>query len=159
MTIALIIIGLLIALVGIIGCILPVIPGPALSYLSLIVISYARNWETFSPQFLIVMGALAAVVSILDYVVPAGGAKKYGASKWGVTGSVIGMVIGFFFFPPLGIFAGAFLGALAGEFLANKETKNALRAGWGVFVGIMVGVGLKLAFSGASLFFYIKEMF
>lgn len=159
MTIVLIIIGLLIALTGIIGCIVPVLPGPALSFLSLIILSYAKGWEPFSVQFFIVMGGLAAVVTFLDYVVPAGGAKKYGASKYGVTGSVVGMLIGFFFIPPFGIFVGAFLGALVGEMLAKRGTKDALRAGWGVFVGIMVGVGLKLAYSGVALFFYIKEMF
>jgi uncharacterized protein YqgC (DUF456 family) len=158
-TIVLIVIGLLIALVGIIGCIVPALPGPALSFLSLVILSYAKNWEPFGVQFFIVMGGLAALVTFLDYVVPAGGAKKYGASKYGVTGSIAGMLIGFFFLPPFGIFVGAFVGALAGEMLAKRGTRDALRAGWGVFVGIMVGLGLKLAYSGVALFFYIKEMF
>jgi uncharacterized protein YqgC (DUF456 family) len=158
-TIVLIVIGLLIALVGIIGCIVPALPGPALSFLSLIILSYAKNWVPFGIQFFIVMGGLAALVTFLDYVVPAGGAKKYGASKYGVTGSIAGMLIGFFFLPPFGIFVGAFVGALAGEMLAKRGTRDALRAGWGVFVGIMVGLGLKLAYSGVALFFYIKEMF
>jgi uncharacterized protein YqgC (DUF456 family) len=158
-TIALIIIGLLIALTGIIGCIVPALPGPALSFLSLVILSYAKGWEPFGVQFFVVMGGLAALVTFLDYVVPAGGAKKYGASQYGVTGSIAGMLIGFFFIPPLGIFVGAFVGALVGEIIAKRGTKDALRAGWGVFVGIMVGIGLKLAYSGVALFFYIKEMF
>jgi uncharacterized protein YqgC (DUF456 family) len=158
-TIVLIVIGLLIAIAGIIGCIVPALPGPALSFLSLVILSYAKGWEPFGLQFFVVMGGFAVLVTFLDYVVPAGGAKKYGASKYGVTGSVAGMLIGFFFIPPLGIFVGAFLGALAGEMIAKRGTRDALRAGWGVFVGIMVGVGLKLAYSGVSLFFYIKEMF
>lgn len=159
MTILLIVIGLLVALAGIIGCILPALPGPALSFLSLVILSFAKDWEPFGMQFFIVMGGLAALVTFLDYVVPAGGAKKYGASKYGVTGSIVGMLIGFFFIPPFGIFVGAFVGALVGEMIAKRGTKDALRAGWGVFVGIMVGVGLKLAYSGVALFFYIKEMF
>jgi hypothetical protein len=110
-------------------------------------------------MFLIVMGGLMVLVTILDYVVPASGAKKYGASRLGVAGSIIGMLAGFFFLPPLGLFIGAFLGALTGELLARKEGKDALRAGWGVFVGIMVGIGLKLAFTGVVLFFYIQELF
>ena len=159
MTVTLIIFGLIVALVGLIGCIFPVIPGPSLSFLSLIILSYAMDWEAFSVTFLIIMGILTIVVTALDYIVPAGGAKKYGASKYGVGGSIIGMLTGFFFFPPLGLFVGAFAGALAGELLARKGGKEALRAGWGVFVGIMVGIGLKLAFSGVVLFFYIKELF
>jgi hypothetical protein len=68
------------------------------------------------------------------------------------------MLAGVFFFPPWGLFIGAFAGALVGELIARKEGREALRAGWGVFVGIMVGTGLKLAFTGVILFFYIKEL-
>ncbi|MBN2516911.1 MAG: DUF456 domain-containing protein [Deltaproteobacteria bacterium] len=158
LTVALIILGLFLALLGIIGCLFPVIPGPPISFVALLVLSYAKNWEAFSVTFLIVMGVLTVVVVVLDYVVPAGGAKKYGASKTGVAGSLIGMLAGVFFFPPWGLFVGAFVGASVGELIARKGGKEALRAGWGVFVGIMVGTGLKLAFTGVILFFYIKEL-
>lgn len=157
--IVLIILGLLFALIGLVGCILPVIPGPPLSFFALIILSYAKNWEPFSSTFLIIMAGLTIVVTILDYVVPASGAKKYGASKLGIWGSIIGMLFGLFFFPPWGMLIGAIGGALAGELAAGKEVKKALRAGWGVFVGNMVSIGLKLAFSGVILFFYVKEMF
>ena len=105
------------------------------------------------------MAGLTIFVIILDYVIPVGGAKKYGASKWGVAGAMTGMLAGVFMFPPWGMIMGAFMGAFAGELLARKEGRKALRAGLGVFVGIMVSIGLKLAFSGTILFFYIKEMF
>ncbi len=159
MTIALIILGLLCALVGLVGCLLPIIPGPPLSFLALIILSFARNWEPFSTTFLIVMAGLTLLVTVLDYVVPFIGAKKYGASKLGVWCSMIGMLIGVFFFPPWGMLIGAFVGAIAGEVLSGKEGKRSLRAAWGVFLGNVLGVGLKLAFCGAILFFYIKEMF
>jgi len=156
--IVLIILGLLFALIGLIGCILPVIPGPPLSFFALIILSYAKNWEPFSTTFLIIMAGLAILATFLDYVVPAIGAKRYGASKLGVWGSIIGMLIGLFIFPPWGMLIGAIIGALAGELAGGKKGKKALRAGWGVFVGNIMGIGIKLAFSGAILFFYIKEM-
>jgi len=159
LTIALIILGLLCALIGLAGCILPVIPGPALSFLALIILSFAKNWEPFSATFLIIMAGLAILVTLLDYVVPVFGAKKYGASKSGVWCSMIGMLIGVLFFPPWGMLIGAFVGAIAGELLAGKEGKKSLRAAWGVFLGNVVSIGLKLAFCGAILFFYVKEMF
>lgn len=159
MTITLMILGLVLAVIGLVGCLLPVIPGPPLSFLALIILSYAKNWEAFSGTFLVVMGVLTIIVVALDYVVPAGGAKKYGASKTGVAGAMIGMFVGLFFLPPFGLFIGAFLGALVGELIARKGGKEALRAGWGVFVGIMVGVGIKLAFTGVVLFVYIRELF
>ena len=156
--IVLIILGLVFALIGLIGCILPVIPGPPLSFFALIILSYAKNWEPFSTTFLIIMAGLTILVTVLDYVVPAIGAKRYGASKLGVWGSIIGMLIGIFIFPPWGMLIGAMAGALAGELAGGKKGGKALRAGWGVFVGNIMNIGIKLAFSGAILFFYIKEM-
>lgn len=105
------------------------------------------------------MAGLAALATILDYIIPVTGAKKYGASKPGVWGSAMGMLIGIFFFPPWGMLIGAIGGALAGELITGKEGEKALRAGWGAFVGTLVGIGIKLAFSGVVLFYYIKEMF
>lgn len=159
MTTVIIILGLFVALLGLAGCIIPVIPGPPLSFLALILLSFAKNWEPFSSTFLIIMASLTIVVTILDYVVPAGWAKKYGASKSGVWGSMLGMPVGFFFFPPWGILIGGMVGALVGELIAGKEESKALRAGWGIFVGYVLSTGLKLMFSGVLLFFYLKEMF
>jgi uncharacterized protein YqgC (DUF456 family) len=157
-TVALIILGLIVALVGLIGCILPVIPGPPLSYASLFILSIAKKWEPFSMTFLIVMGVLLVAVTMLDYVFPAIGAKRYGASKTGIWFSIIGMLVGVFFIPPWGMFIGAFAGAVMGELVFGKRGKTALRAGWGVFMGTMVGIGVKLAFSGVVIFFYVKAM-
>ena len=153
------ILGLLFALVGLAGSILPVIPGPPLCFLALIILSFAKDWAPFSPTFLIIMGGLTVAVTLLDFVVPALGVKKHGASKLAVWGSIIGMLIGVFFFPPWGMVMGAFLGALGGEAVYRREGRRLLRAGWGVFVGTMVATGLKLALSGVMLFFYVKEMF
>ncbi len=159
MTIALIVLGLLTALMGLAGCILPIIPGPPVSFLALIILSLAKNWEPFGPAFLMIMGGLAVLVTILDYVVPVVGAKKYGASRLGVWCSIIGMLIGVFLFPPFGVFIGGFVGAMVGELLAGKEGRQSLRAAWGAFVGNLVNVGLKLAYCGVIIFYYVREMF
>ncbi len=99
------------------------------------------------------------VVIVLDYVVSALGAQKYGASRYGIGGSVLGMLIGIFFFPPFGMIMGAIGGAFVGELLAGKATSEALKAGWGVFIGNLMGTGIKLAFCGVALFLYVKEIF
>jgi uncharacterized protein YqgC (DUF456 family) len=158
-TVALIILGLIVALVGLIGCILPVIPGPFVSYASLFILSIAKRWEPFSMTFLLVMGSAMVAVTLLDYVLPAVGAKRYGASKAGVWFSLIGMLVGAFFIPPWGMFIGAFAGAVIGEIAFGKKGKEAFKAGWGVFMGTMASLGFKLAFSGTVLFFYMKGMF
>jgi uncharacterized protein YqgC (DUF456 family) len=157
--VALIIIGLILALAGMVGCILPIIPGPILSFFALILLSWIKNWQIFSQTFLIVMGVLTALLIILDYVAPALGAKKYGASRRGLWGSAIGMIIGIFFIPPWGMIVGALVGAMVGELASGKSGRKALRAGGGILIGNVLGIGLKLAFTAVVLFYYIKEMF
>ena len=76
LNVALIIIGLILAIAGMVGCILPIIPGPILSFCALILLSWIKNWQIFSQTFLIVMGILTALLIILDYVAPALGAKN-----------------------------------------------------------------------------------
>jgi uncharacterized protein YqgC (DUF456 family) len=157
--IGLIILGFILICAGIIGCVIPVVPGPPLVYLSLILISIVRKWEAFSPVFLIVMGIITAVVTALDYVLPLFTAKKYGASKYGVWGAVLGMLLGAMFFPPFGLLIGAFLGAVGFELIFNEETKQSLKAGLGVFIGIILGIFFKLGASGVMAYFFIKAVF
>ena len=159
MATVLIILGFLLALVGIAGSILPVLPGPPLGFFALIILSVAKDWEPFSVTFLVIMAALTTGVTVLDYVAPAVGVKKYGGSKFAVWASIIGLIVGVFFFPPWGMIIGAFLGALAGEAVFGEKGKPVMQVVWGVFVGTLAGTGLKLAVSGVVLFFYIKEMF
>jgi len=156
---ALIILGLVIAIIGLLGCILPLIPGPPLSFLSLVMLSYAKAWEPFSLNFLLVMAGMTIAVTISDYVLPIGGAKRYGASKHGIWLSIGGMILGLFLFPPWGVVIGAVGGAFIGEILAGRKAKEALRASWGVVVGNLFVTGVKIALSGVMLFFYVKEMF
>ncbi len=159
MNVVLLIIGLMLAIAGVVGCILPVLPGPILSFCALLLISWTKNWQIFSQTFLIVMGAVTVLLILLDYIAPAVGAKKYGASKRGLWGSAIGMIIGIFFIPPWGMIVGAFIGALVGELASGKSGSKALRAGWGILIGNVLGVGLKLAFTAVVLFYYIKALF
>jgi len=156
--IALIIVGFIVLALGIVGCVLPIIPGPPLSYLALILLSIARGWQTFSPAVLIVLGVSALLVTALDYLLPIITSKRKGAGKAGIWGSIIGMVAGIIFFPPFGMIIGTFLGALLGELLFSKHRENALKAGWGVFLGTMLGIALKLAVSGVIAFYFTQAV-
>jgi uncharacterized protein YqgC (DUF456 family) len=158
LSITLIILGVFLAVAGLAGSILPVIPGPPLSYLALIALSLAKDWEPFSASFLIVMAALMVFVTVLDYVIPVFGAARSGASKTGIYLSMAGMILGIFFFPPWGIFIGAFVGAFAGEILEGRKGKDLIRVGWAIFFGNVVSTGIKLSFCLAVIFFYIKGM-
>jgi hypothetical protein len=157
-TIVLVILGSLAAKAGISASVLPVIPGPPISFLALILVSWARSWEPFGTAFLVIMAAVMVMVSLLDYVLPIGAAKWYGTSKAGFWDSIVGLLMGLFIFPPWGVILGTIIGAFAGELLTGKRGKEALRAGWGALIGNVLVTGLKLAYSGVILFFVIKEL-
>lgn len=155
----LIVLGIIFIIIGLIGCIIPGVAGPPFSFLALICLSISKNWEPFSGKLLVILGALTVIVQTMDYLLPAFGAKKFGATKYGFWGAIIGMLLGIIYAPPLGIIVGAFLGAIFGEILAGKEAARALRAGWGVFVGVMIGMLLKLILAGTMTFYFIKALF
>lgn len=158
MEITLIIFGLILAILGIVGCIVPVMPATGISYLSLIALSLARHWEPFTAGFLILWALLGLVTGVLDYFVPLASAKKSGASKAGVRGSLIGTLVGIFFFPPWGMMFGALIGAVVGELAAGQGQATAVHAGWGIFLGTVLSLGIKLAYASAILFVYLREI-
>jgi len=158
MDIALAVLGTALVLLGFIGSILPVIPGPPISWVGLLLLKWTHyitdHGEAYGNALWILL-FFVILVTILDYVVPIMGTKKFGGSKRGVWGATIGVVVGLFF-GPLGIIIGPFLGAYIGEITTGKKEQDALRAAWGSFVGFLLGVGMKLMVCGAILFFFIR---
>lgn len=150
--------GAALVLLGIAGCVVPILPGPALAFFGLLLLALVNRFSApLTPTLMMVMALLTAVVTVGDYLVPLWGAKRYGATKWGIWGSVIGMAIGVFF-SPFGMLPGAFVGAVIAEWLVQQEKGKALRAGWGVFVGSAVGTALKLAVSGMTAYYFIRGL-
>jgi uncharacterized protein YqgC (DUF456 family) len=76
-----------------------------------------------------------------------------------VWGSVLGLLVGMIWFPPFGVIVGTFLGAWVGEVLKGRTNRESLRAAWGVFVGTMLGIVVKLAVSGVIAFYVFREVF
>jgi len=144
-------------LIGIIGCIVPGLPGVPVAYIGLW-IAQATDKIDFSWQFLLIWGIVTVVVSILDYIVPAWGTKKYGGTKYGVWGSTIGVIVGLFF-GAVGVIIGPLVGAVLGELISGKQFNEALRAGWGSFIGILAGTVLKLVCCGLMTTALIQAMF
>ena len=155
--IVLIIFGVLFLLIGLAGCIIPAIPGPPLSYIAILFLHFTEKYQ-FSSEFLLLWVAIAIVITIIDNVIPIWGTKKYGGSKKAVWGSMIGLVIGMFVFPPFGIIIGPFLGAVAGELIDGKDTSSAIKAGFGAFMGFLGGTILKLISSGMMTYYFIQKM-
>ncbi len=157
MDIFLIIIAIILLLISIAGCVLPLLPGPPLTYISLLLLHFTKEHQ-FTNKFLIIMAAVAIGVTIIDNIIPIIGAKKYGGSKKAVWGSIIGLVFGMFFLPPWGIIVGPFAGAVIGELIDGKDASSALRSGFGTFMGFMGGIILKLTASGLMIFYFFKEL-
>ena len=143
-------------IIGIIGCLVPVLPGPPLSYLGLILLHVSR-FAQFSKSILITLAVVTVIVTIVDYVVPIWGTRKFGGSKYGTRGATVGLIIGLFL-GPAGIIIGPFIGAIVGELIFKDDMKYAIKAGFGSLLGFLTGIGLKLAASLVMTFYFVKEL-
>lgn len=155
MDIFLLILGSLLVLSGIVGCFLPIIPGPPLAYLGLIAFAFSST-HPFSIELLIVYGVLTVAITIFDYFLPSLGSKRSGGSKKGVWGSAIGLVAGFFILPPLGLIFLPFVGAVIGEIIDGKHFKLALKSGYGTFLGFLAGTFIKFIFSLVMTYSFVR---
>ena len=156
MDIFLIVIAGILLIIGLIGCVLPIIPGIPLSYVGILLLHFTENVQ-FSAVFLIVWAVIVIIVQILDFYIPVWGTKRFGGSRWGTIGSVIGIIIGLFF-APWGIIIGSFAGAVIGELLSGRASKDALKAGLGAFVGFLLGTVAKLTISVFLIYYYVEAL-
>lgn len=156
MDILLIILGAIFLIIGLLGCILPILPATPLSYIGILLLHFSSKVE-FSSQFLVGWGIAVIAVQLLDYIIPIWGTKKFGGSKFGIWGSMIGMVVGLFL-GPLGIILGPFVGAIIGELIAGKASSAAIRAGFGTFVGFLLGTLSKLIVAGLLIYYYVEAI-
>lgn len=135
-------VGVICLFVGLAGCFLPILPGPPVSYIGLLLIHWTDKVQ-YSTGQLVTWALLVVLVQLTDYVAPLLGAKHGGGSKWGNWGCAVGTLAGIFLFPPWGILFGPFIGAVAGELLAGRPSTQAFRAGIGTFLGFMLSVLIK----------------
>lgn len=147
--------GICLMILGIIGCLVPVLPGPPFSFIGLILLHLSRFGQ-FTSSTLITLGAIAVIVTILDYVVPIWGTKKFGGSKYGMRGATVGLIIGLFL-GPAGIILGSLIGAFVGEMIYRDDFRYAIKAGFGSLIGFLAGIGLKLTASFIMTFYFLKE--
>lgn len=157
MDLFLIILGGICLLVGLAGCIVPMLPGPPVSYVGIFLLHLTEKVQ-FTTTQLVIWLVLVIAVQVIDYFVPMMGTKKFGGTKWGTWGCLIGTFLGLFIFPPWGIILGPFAGAVIGELLGGKQTEHAVRAGFGAFVGFVFGTVMKFALCGWFIFVFIRAL-
>lgn len=153
----LIISGFILLLAGIAGCIFPFLPGPPLAYGSLILLQISSR-NPFTESFLVIWALVTTAVVIADYYIPIWGTKKFGGTKGGVWGATIGLIVGIFFFPPLGLIIGPFLGAFAGEIINKQDSNKAFRSAIGSFVGFVAGTLMKLGITVVMGYYFITAL-
>ncbi len=156
-TIWLMILAVLLVLVGIGGLILPALPGAPIVFAGLFLAAWAEGFEYVGTGTLVVLGLLAALTYVADFVASAFGAKKFGASNKAMIGATIGAIVGLFFGLP-GILLGPFAGAMIGEYAEHPDIFKAGNAGLGATLGLALGIAAKmsLAFTMIGLFLIMR---
>lgn len=149
--------ALLCGFVGLLGAIVPVLPGTIVSFIGLVLINLA-SWSEITNTQLIVWGVVSLVVIILDYILPGYFSKLFGGSKRGIMGANIGVFAGIFF-GPWGIILGPFVGAFVGELLNDSTAKDrAFKVACGSLLSFFTGTGLKLVTGGMMFYYIVKDI-
>ena len=149
MDILLIILGILCLLTGLVGCFLPILPGPPVSYVGLLFLHFTDRIH-FSTTHLILWAMLVIIVQVMDYVTPMLGTKYSGGGKWGNWGCMIGTIAGLFVLPPWGVI---------GELFGGKKSAEAFKAGLGAFVGFLFSVVVKVSVCGYFIYSFVAALF
>ena len=136
-----------ILLLGIIGCFVPIMPGPPISYGALLLFHFSTSYS-IKEDILWLMAFIVIAVTVFDLWVQIYGVKKFGGTKKAVNGSIIGLIIGIFFLPPFGIIIGPFLGAFIGARMEEgSDVNKSIKIALGALAGFMVGTMLKISVS------------
>ncbi|MBO7266025.1 MAG: DUF456 domain-containing protein [Alistipes sp.] len=157
MNTALIIIAIASGIVGLIGAVVPIIPGTLISYAGLLVVSFTEGSDIGVAK-LVVWGVISMAVIVLDYILPAFLSKRFGGTKWGSWGATIGTLLGLLF-GPVGIILGPFVGAVVGEMLHEQlEFREALKVGFGSMLSFLVGTLFKLIVGFVLIYYIISDI-
>ena len=152
------ILAVILVAAGMAGLVFPVLPGAPVLFAGLVVAAWAEGFAYVSTATLSVLGVMALLTYLLDFLASAFGAKRFGASPRAIIGATIGAIVGIFFGIP-GVLLGPFIGAVLGELTARSDLKTAGRAGIGATVGLALGAAAKLALALAMVGIFVVVRF
>ena len=159
MNILFLIISTIAIVAGLVGIFVPVLPGAWLVFAGTLLYAWVTSFQVISIGYVILFAVLAVLASGLDYLASLLTAKKYGASKYGLIGSVVLGIIGLIVFSIPGLIIGQLLGVILGELYFGKKMRSAVKAGMAVFVGYLLGNTAKIILcSIIAVIFYIKVL-
>jgi uncharacterized protein YqgC (DUF456 family) len=156
--IALWLLGAALVALGIVGMLLPALPGPPMVFGGLLIAAWAEDFQHVGAVTLSVLGVMAVLAYLVDFIAGALGARHFGASTRAAVGAAIGAVVGIFFGLP-GILLGPFIGAVAGELTEREDLHAASRAGIGATVGLLLGTAAKMAIAFAMVGVFLFARF
>lgn len=148
MSILIIIIAFLLLFFGILGAFLPVMPGPALSFFGILLISYLTDFTHITFDNLIYLAVIAFLITFLDYWLQILSVKIFGGGKHSLIGVIVGLLFGLFIFPPFGVFLGPFFGAYLGAlYETDFNLLSSFKIAFGAIVGFISGIIMKISYS------------
>jgi uncharacterized protein YqgC (DUF456 family) len=156
MDITWIILGILLCVIGVLGSVLPVLPGSPLAFAGLL-LQQLRHPKPFTSNFLWIWAGIVVLLIVLDYLVPIWGTKRFGGTKYGAWGCTIGFIAAFWL-GPIGVILGPFAGAFIGEMIAGQDSKKSFKAAMGSFVGFLFGSLLKIIACLVMMYFIIHSI-
>jgi hypothetical protein len=146
----LLLLGAALIVAGFVGLLLPAVPGAPLVFGGILLIAWADGFARIGPLTLVAVALLGVLSWAVDYAAGVVGARRAGASRWGLIGAFLGLVVGVFFGLP-GLLVGPAVGAMLFEYAKNPDFRRATRAGTGVFIGFLLGTALKCALAVAMV--------
>ena len=157
--IALFSISLVIMLVGMAGIIIPIIPSIPLVWLGAFIYAIFTHFEKITWMLLLIFALITIFSIVLENLGNVYGAKKFGATRWGIIGSIVGTGIGFYMGGPIGLILGPIVGTVIFELIGGKGYKGALKSGLGNFVGFLGGSVIKIIVGLSMIGIFIWKVF
>ena len=159
LTVTLAVVCAILMLVGLLGVVLPVLPGIPLSWLGLFIYAIGTGFDRISVTVVVIFFVLMLLTIALDFILPMLGAKKYKASRLGIIGTFIGFTVGIFVLGIWGVILGPLIGAFLGELLSRKKPQQAFRSAMGAFLGFVAGTLFKIVVILTMAGFFIASLF
>ncbi len=158
MTILLFVLAVVLVIVGLVGTVLPALPGAMLIVAGLVVAAWADGFARVGVWTLVVIGAIGAASYLVDFAAAALGAKKFGASPRAMVGAGLGTLAGLFL-GPVGIIFGPFVGAIIGELTVHRDIAKVGKAGLAAWIGFLLGMAVKVGIAFLMIAIFLSAMF
>lgn len=157
MTILLWVVAIALVIVGLVGTVLPALPGAMLIVAGLVIAAWADGFTKVGVWPLVIIGIIGAASYLVDFAAAALGARKFGASPRAMIGAGLGTLLGLFLGLP-GIIIGPFLGAVIGELTMHRDMTRAGKAGFAAWIGFVVGMAVKVGIAFLMIAIFLSAL-